>query len=121
VPMHTGLRDNVNDFRLCVRSITIDPFTHFFYWRMNWHLEHHMFAAVPCYNLRRLYRTVSSDMPQPRTLLGSWREMRQIWKRQKKEPGYQFETPLPTRKQETSRKQDALESSIGDLAPKAVQ
>jgi len=121
VPMHTGLRDDVDDFRLCVRSITVDPFTHFFYWRMNWHLEHHMFAAVPCYNLRRLYRTVAADMPKPRTLLGSWREMRQIWKRQKKEPGYQFDTPLPPRKDAKTRRQDALESSIGDLAPKDLE
>ena len=51
-PMHTGLKDNVADFRLCVRSITLDPFTQFLYWRMNWHTEHHMFAAVPCYNLK---------------------------------------------------------------------
>jgi fatty acid desaturase len=121
VPMHTGLRDNVDDFRLCVRSITLDSFTHFFYWRMNWHLEHHMFAAVPCYNLRKLYRTLASDMPQPRTLLGAWREMRQTWKRQRKEPSYQFDTPLPARGEEKARKQDALESSIGDLAPKGME
>ncbi|HUI70863.1 MAG TPA: fatty acid desaturase [Spirochaetia bacterium] len=118
VPMHTGLRDNVPDFRLCVRSITLDPLSHFIYWRMNWHLEHHMFAAVPCYNLRRLHKTVASDMPRPRTLIGAWREMRQTWKRQMKEPGYQFDTPLPGGKVEKARKQDTLESSIGELDPR---
>ena len=104
VPMHTELKDNVPDFRLCVRSITLDPFSHFIYWRMNWHLEHHMFAAVPCYNLRRLYKTLASDMPRPRTLVGSWREMRETWKRQKKDPDYQFETPLPAREAEKRRR-----------------
>ena len=118
VPMHTGLKDNVPDFRLCVRSITLDPFSHFIYWRMNWHLEHHMFAAVPCYNLRRLYKTLASDMPRPCTLVGSWREMRETWKRQKKDPDYQFETPLPAREAEKTQKADALESSIGDLDPR---
>ena len=54
VPMHCGLRDNVPDFRKCVRSIRLDPLSSFVYWRMNWHMEHHMYAGVPCYNLRRL-------------------------------------------------------------------
>ncbi len=121
VPMHTGLRDNVADFRLCVRTITLDPFSSFLYWRMNWHLEHHMFAAVPCYNLRALHRTVAPDMPKPRTLVGSWREMRQTWKRQQEDPAYQFDTPLPQPKGPKGRKQDSLESSIGDLAPKEME
>jgi fatty acid desaturase len=121
VPMHTGLRDNVDDFRLCVRSITLDPISHFIYWRMNWHCEHHMFAAVPCYSLRRLHKTVAADMPQPRTLLGAWRDMRQIWKKQKANPGYQYDTPLPGRKGEKTGKRDSLESSIGDLAPRTFE
>jgi fatty acid desaturase len=120
-PMHTGLRDNVADFRLCVRSITLDPFSHFIYWRMNWHLEHHMFAAVPCYNLRKLYRTVASDRPKPRTLIGAWREMRQTWKKQQKDPAYQYDTPLPKPKDEQAKKKDSLEASLGDLAPKTLE
>ncbi|HUI71335.1 MAG TPA: fatty acid desaturase, partial [Spirochaetia bacterium] len=118
VPMHTGLRDNVSDFRLCVRTITLDPISEFLYWRMNWHLEHHMFAAVPCYNLSRLHRTVAADMPRPRTLAGAWREMRETWKRQQKEPGYQFDTPLPGKAAGQEIKRDALESSLGELGPK---
>ena len=121
VPMHTGLRDNVADFRLCVRSITLDPFSQFLYWRMNWHMEHHMFAAVPCYNLKSLYRAVASDLPKPRTLIGAWREMRQTWKKQRADPAYQFDTPLPGRKNEGPKKQDSLESSLGDLAPKTLE
>jgi fatty acid desaturase len=121
VPMHTGLRDNVADFRLCVRTITLDPFSQFLYWRMNWHTEHHMFAAVPCYNLQSLYRTIASDLPKPRTLIGAWREMRQTWKRQQTDPAYQFDTPLPGRKAEAAKKRDSLESSLGDLAPKNLE
>jgi fatty acid desaturase len=96
-PMHTGLRDNVPDFRLCV------------------------FAAVPCYNLRKLYRAVASDMPKPRTLFGAWREMRQTWKKQQKDPGYQYDTPLPKPKDEQTKKQDSIEASLGDLAPKTLE
>ena len=116
VPMHCGLRDDVPDFRLCVRTITLDPISEFLYWHMNWHLEHHMFAAIPCYNLKRLHRTVARDMPEPSTLFGSWREMRQAWDRQKLDPSYQFETPLPS-PSDASAAQDPEAASIGDIAP----
>lgn len=119
--MHTGLRDNVADFRLCVRSITLDPVSQFLYWRMNWHLEHHMFAAVPCYNLKRLSRTVAADLPKPRTLVGAWQEMRRTRKKQQEDPGYQFDTPLPGSTAQSAKKQDSLESSLGDLPPKSLE
>jgi fatty acid desaturase len=121
VPMHTGLKDNVNDFRLCVRTITLDPFSQFLYWRMNWHLEHHMFAAVPCYNLKQLHKAVAADMPEPRTLIGAWREMRRTWKKQQENPGFQFDTPLPGRKGESAKGQDSLESSLGELGPQSLE
>ena len=79
---HTGLRDNVPDFRLCVRTIQLDSLTSFLYWRMERHIEHHMFAGVPCYNLKRLSLEIADDMPAPRSLLGAWREMRSVWQRQ---------------------------------------
>ncbi|MBL8993294.1 MAG: fatty acid desaturase, partial [Spirochaetia bacterium] len=47
---HIGLRNNVSDFRLCCRTIILNPFVRFLYWHMNYHTEHHMYAAVPCYN-----------------------------------------------------------------------
>jgi fatty acid desaturase len=117
VPMHTGLQDNVPDFRRCVRSITLDPISHFIYWRMNWHIEHHMFAAVPCYRLRALHMTVAADMPKPRSFWGAWREVRQVWKMQQADPSYHFETPLPGRGSAAGPKDAALESAIGDLPP----
>jgi fatty acid desaturase len=120
VPMHTGMRDNVPDFRLCVRTITLDPFSQLLYWRMNWHLEHHMYAAVPCYNLRKLYRTLASDMPKPRSLAEAWREMRETWRKQQEDPGYQFSTPLPPPKG-AAAPEDPLGGSLGDLRPKNLE
>jgi fatty acid desaturase len=121
VPMHTGLRDNVPDFRLCVRTIKLDPLSHFLYWRMNYHTEHHMFAAVPCYNLRKLYKNVAFDMPKPRKLFEAWREMRKTWKKQKEDPGYQYDTPLPCHSGDTSADQDPLGASLGDLTPETLR
>ena len=120
VPMHCGLRSDIPDFRKCVRTITLDPVSQFLYWYMNWHLEHHMYAAVPCYNLEKLHRTVARDMPEPRTLIGAWREMRETWKRQRKDPGYEHDTPIPA--PAAGEREDAgpLAASIGGLAPRAL-
>ena len=56
---HCGLIENTDDFRKSVRSIRLDPLSEFLYWRMNWHTEHHMYAGVPCYNLKKLYREIA--------------------------------------------------------------
>jgi fatty acid desaturase len=122
MPQHCGLQENVTDFRKSVRSMKLNPLLGFLYWHMNWHTEHHMYAGVPCYNLKKLHDEVADDMPEPRTLLGAWREMREIWRRQQIDPDYQFNTPLPpTAKTVRTDKPDKSESSIGDLAPDGLK
>ena len=131
LPQHCGLRDNVADFRKSTRSMKLDPITTFLYWRMNWHTEHHMYAGVPCYRLRALAREIAHDMPEPRTLPGAWREMRAVWKRQRTDPGYQFDTPVPGgppaaadgRSDGPDGRDDADDpaASLGDLAPPGLR
>ena len=89
---------------------------------MNWHLEHHMYAGVPCYNLKKLTRVIADDMPEPRTLRSAWREMLTTWRRQETDPSYQFDTPLPpTARKVRTDTPDVLEDSIGELAPKGLR
>ena len=98
----------------------LNPLFDFLYWRMGWHIEHHMFAGVPCYNLEKVYKEVAHDMPEPRTLIGAWKEMRETWRQQKIDPDYQYDTPLPADRECTRAKtapDDRLEGSIGELAP----
>ena len=128
LPQHCGLMENVPDFRKSVRSMTLPPIAEFLYWHMNWHTEHHMYAGVPCYNLKNLYKEIAHDMPEPRTLRGAWREMRETWERQKIEPGYVFDTPLPATARpvhlsdvQGDELPDDLEASIGELAPKGLE
>ncbi len=84
---HTGMTDKVRDFRLCCRTILLDPFTEFMYWHMNYHTEHHMYAAVPCYNLGRLHKLIEHDMPHcPRGVIESWKEITEIQRRLKRTP-----------------------------------
>jgi len=114
--------DKVPDFRKSVRSMHLNPVLEFLYWRMNWHAEHHMYAGVPCYNLKKLYKQIAHDMPEPRTLIGAWREMLGIWQRQETDPSYQFDTPLPVGAGRIRTDvPDELESSIGELAPRGLR
>lgn len=115
--MHAGLRDNVPDFRLCVRSVKLDPVSGYFRWNMHYHIEHHMFAAIPCYKLGKLYGEVASDMPQRRTIVEAWREILGSQRRQESDPSYQFDTPLP-HPSANAPSQDPLGADIGDIRPK---
>ncbi len=93
---HAGLQDNVPDFRLCTRTFLVNPFVRFLYWHMNYHIEHHMYAAVPCYNLGKLHEQIKSDLPHcPVGLLVAWKEILPILKRQKIDPHYQYMAELP--------------------------
>jgi fatty acid desaturase len=93
---HAGLRDNVEDFRLCCRTLYLNPVFEFLYWHMNYHTEHHMYAGVPCYNLPRLHRLIRHEMPVcPSGLLETWRGIRTILERQAADPEYQWTAELP--------------------------
>ncbi|MCE9614367.1 MAG: fatty acid desaturase [Lentisphaerae bacterium] len=93
---HVGLMDKTPDFRLCCRTIHVNPFLRFIYWHMNYHIEHHMYAAVPCYNLRKLHRLCAPQLPPtPDGLLKTWRQIGAIIARQRTEPTYQFRPELP--------------------------
>jgi fatty acid desaturase len=119
---HCGLRDNIADFRKCVRSLRLDPFSEFLYWRMNWHTEHHMYAGVPCYNLKKLSRELAHDMAEPKSLRGAWSEMLATWKRQQTEPDYQYDIPVPGPSTPVvSENLEVLAGSVGDLAPEGLK
>ena len=121
-PMHCGLRTNVPDFRKSVRSITLDPISEFLYWNMNWHLEHHMYASVPCYNLKKLHKLISNECPKPKNLFGAWKEMREIFREQQNNSKYEYDVPVPhsTNLGNSKKKYFEFEESLGDLAPKVL-
>ena len=117
---HTGLIDNTADFRLNTRSVKLHPFIEFLYWHMNWHAEHHMYAGVPGYNLKKLHEIISKDMPEPKTLIRAWLEMRDTFKKQNQNPNYQYHQKIPNESSSKKTNTDHLEKyteSIGLLAP----
>lgn len=93
---HIGLQDEIADFRICCRSIRLHPFVRFLYWHMNYHIEHHMYASVPCYRLKKLHRLIEHDLPPtPKGLIDAWRQIIPILRRQKKDSRYRYVPPLP--------------------------
>lgn len=93
---HAGLQDEVADFRLCCRTLYLNPFFRFLYWHMNYHTEHHMYAGVPCYRLGKLHRLIKHEMPDcPRGLFATWRQIIGIYRHQKANPDYRFDPQIP--------------------------
>lgn len=97
---HIGLSDNVSDYRLNTRTILVNPVLRFLYWHMNYHIEHHMYAAVPCYNLGKLHRLIQDDLPHcPQGLRQTWKEIIPIIRKQQLDKDYQFIPELPRHSQ----------------------
>ncbi len=93
---HIGMMKDVGDARLCCRSFTTHPVLQYFYWHMNFHIEHHMFAAVPCYRLNDLHRTIVFDLPPtPHGIRVTWNDINRIQALQLANPLYEERPALP--------------------------
>ncbi len=63
IHQHAGREVNNPDFRISCGSVNVGPLNSLLYWHMENHTEHHMFAAIPCYNLKPFSRFVADQMP----------------------------------------------------------
>jgi fatty acid desaturase len=103
LPQHYGLNPNIPDFRQNSRTFTCSWLPAFYYWNMQYHIEHHMFPAVPFYNLPKLRKAIEHDLP-PAThgLLATWRELLTLRRRSIEDPGYRFLPKIPLRDEGTA-------------------
>jgi len=93
---HAGMQPNVPDHRLCCRSVRLNPFFQFLYWNMNYHVEHHMYAGVPFYNLPRLRKVIEADLPAMTPgLVAAWRDILFAQRRCKKDSDYYLPVSFP--------------------------
>jgi len=93
---HTGLSENIPDWRVVCFTAEFNPIMRFLYWNMNYHVEHHMYAAVPFYNLPKLHKLVAADFPIPqKSFIAGIRTLFRIRKEQKKDPSYLFSPSFP--------------------------
>lgn len=93
---HAALADEVDDHRLNTRTMYLNPVLRFFYWNMNYHIEHHMFPMVPFYNLPKLHRLIKDQCPRPNTgLFDAYREILPTLLRQQRDPEYFIRREIP--------------------------
>ena len=59
-------------------------------------------------------------MPEPKSLIGAWKEMLLAWQIQKSNPEYAYDTPEPYKSKNTKDMPLGVKS-IGDLAPKGLR
>jgi fatty acid desaturase len=91
LPQHIGMNSNEPDFRMSTRTYTCSRLIGFYYWNMQHHVEHHMYPAVPFYQLPQLRRAIEHDLPvAPDGLIETWREILSIRDRMKADPNYRF-------------------------------
>jgi len=97
VLQHGGLADNVTDHRLNTRTVYMNPISRFIYWNMNYHVEHHMFPAVPFHALPRLHQAIKHDLPAPnRSIVAAYREAIPAFLRQLRYEDYFVKRELPS-------------------------
>jgi fatty acid desaturase len=96
VLQHSGLADNVVDYRLNTRTVYMNPITRFIYWNMNYHVEHHMYPLVPFHAMPRLHELVKDDLPAPNpSIWHAYREMIPVLIRQLRNEEYFLKRELP--------------------------
>ena len=92
---HTGLQGNVKDHRFTTRSVSLNPIFSFIYWKMEYHVEHHMFPMLPSYNLPKLYEVIKDQVPKPKTLFTTHKDIFCAIIKRKKNPDYFIPVELP--------------------------
>ena len=63
VHQHANCEANHPDFRKSCGDATLDPISSILFWHMEYHIEHHMFASIPCYRLKAFGAFVADQMP----------------------------------------------------------
>lgn len=100
LPQHYGLNSDIPDFRTNTRTFTCSWLPAFYYWNMQYHLEHHMYPAVPFFNLPKLRRAIEQDLPPaPHGLRATWREMLDLRRQFLADPDFVYMPAIPTNNQ----------------------
>jgi fatty acid desaturase/nitrite reductase/ring-hydroxylating ferredoxin subunit len=77
VTQHLGLAEDILDHRASTRTVLMNPVFRFLYLDMNYHVEHHIFPAVPYYHLPALHREIAHALPPPTP--STWRAYVEIF------------------------------------------
>ena len=94
---HGGLKADSWDHRESTRTVYLNPILGWLlYLNMNYHIEHHIFPKVPCYNLKKLRIHIKKELPDP--CIGLFQAYKQIIPaifKQAKDKNYYIKINLP--------------------------
>jgi len=62
---HLAAKLDTKDHRLSTHTVILNPILSFYYWHMEYHIEHHLFPMVPSYNLKKLRKEIDDQLPKP--------------------------------------------------------
>ena len=97
ITQHIGLQENIKDHRYTTRSIRLNPIFSFLYWKMEYHIEHHMFPMVPSYNLPKLHEVIKDQLPTPKKgLLDAYKEIIPAVIKKYNDPNYFIPVKVPS-------------------------
>ena len=74
----------------------------FIYWKMEYHIEHHMFPMVPSHQLPKLHELIKEHLPEPQSLLEAYKEIIPAVIKQAKDPNYHITVSVPEIKKAAS-------------------
>ena len=63
IHQHANCEANHPDFRKSCGDAILDPISSILFWHMEFHIEHHMYASIPCYRLKAFARFVADQLP----------------------------------------------------------
>ena len=93
---HAGLARNVKDHRFSSREMYLNPLLSFLYWKMEYHLTHHMFPTVPSYNLDKLHHHIKDQLPKTNNgLIDAYREIIPALIKQREDTSYFIKKDIP--------------------------
>ena len=92
---HMGLKEGSKDHRESTRSVRLNPIFSFIYWKMEYHIEHHMFPMVPSYNLPKLHEEIKDQLPKPQTLFEAYKEIIPAVIKKSRNPDYFIPVKIP--------------------------
>ena len=93
---HAGLARDIKDHRISSREMYLNPILSFLYWKMEYHIVHHLFPTIPSYNLEKLHYHLKDQLPKTsKGLIDAYKEIIPALLKQKEDPGYHIKITLP--------------------------
>jgi len=93
---HAGLARDIKDHRISSREMYLNSILSFLYWKMEYHIVHHLFPTIPSYNLEKLHYHLKDQLPKTnKGLIDAYKEIIPALLKQKEDSGYHIKIALP--------------------------